>query len=1470
MNNPDYRSQKSNIVDSMLSLSEIGTRQHCANCQMALPDGARFCLNCGRPVGERTAVDKAHLIHLAAAAPTPLVNKVRAAANLMGEQRLVTALFVDIVGSTLSSEKVGPAGWSALMDSVCDWFCAVIYQYEGTIARFVGDELLAFFGAPVAHEDDPVRAVRAALDILETVANHAAEIRQKFAIDFQVRICLSTGPVTIGPVSKNLQFDYSALQGTLNRLAQLEAIKRPMTVLLSEDTFRLVAPFFDSVDLGESAAAGPNEAIRIYQVNGAKANTHRGRGLAGLESPVVGRDSELETLQHITEAVTAGLGRAVLVVGESGLGKTRLIAEWKTAVTQALHPPTLQWAEGYCLSYGQGMAYHLLRELLRSLIGAPAGAGEPETRAALHAMIARHFGSPALEVEPYLGHLLAIKLEQEALERVQPLDPPALQAQYLAAFKQLLMALAAHNPLVLVLEDLQWADPSSITILRQLLPLAATTPLLFCLVSRSHPHKPGWQLVLTAREVLGERFTELTLRALSENDSRRLVANLMQTDTLPDNIPHTILKKAEGNPFFVEEVLRMMIDQGAIRRQNGHWVTSTAVEKVGIPDNLQGLLLARLDRLSEEARHILRVASVIGRRFPVMILEQVAGDDAGGITLINQLGRLESAGLIHVSQIKPELEYRFRNTLLQDAAYNSLLAADRQRLHLAVGSAMERAYAAKLEQMAPQLAQHFFLAGDNECALKYLSLAGDLALDAYANQEAESRYRQALELTPALPEQAALMFKLGQALYWQSRFPEAIQTWGEGIRLYQQLGNSDGVARLYARSIRAIWDAGDTPGGLNLCQEGLAAVAGAPASPGIALLLHEAARAYLFNGLPEKARPLCQQALEMAEHLEDVTVQTETLATIGLLPDQSPEEALAALHKAAELAEAAGLLSQAARAHVNLAALLATIAPDFHASQTHYRRAAELQRLRGNKAGELLGLGGLAGVLLETGDFDQVDATLPIIRQLLLDLTYPGPAAFHNRLSEALLHRYRGELVEATETLRALQAGERQRGNLQNLVDVDGHLGEITLAFCASLEQVGVPDWVEAETALLEAIEISDRWAKGGTRPRCLLSMVYTCQGKYSAARQLLQEAASPTGAPARPLDAAWLALADARLAAAEGKWTQAFASFTAVTDIFTRLGMRWWQARVLVEWAEVILARGEPTGLEQARSFLQQAAQLFGEIGAAHYTKLAKERLQNLEVQSYAQALAHQKVAQEMIEAGKIQTGFLPVMAPRLPGWQFAAALEPSHQTSGDFYDFIPLPNGRLGIVIADVADKGAAAALFMALTISLIRTYAVQYDTEPERVLSETNRRILEDTHTDLFVTVFYAILDPTTGTLLFSNAGHNPPYHFPNETGDSRVFTKPGIPVGVFEDTTWTRDSVDIAPDDVVVLYTDGVTDAQNERDEFFSTHRLLTAVKAALGSSAEALKEAILTDIHRFVGGVPQFDDITLVVLVRQPD
>jgi class 3 adenylate cyclase len=607
----------------------------CTNCQSELAPGARFCSNCGQPAGAATPVEDERRSRLVASTPAPLAEKMHAA-HLAGERKIVTVLFLDVVGSTALAENMDPEDWTLIMNRAFDLLSPVIIKrYEGAIARLLGDAILAFFGAPIAHEDDPVRAVHAALELLQESRKYAEEVRAQHGIEFAVRVGLNTGSVVVGDVGSNLKFEYTAMGDAVNLAARMQAAARPMTLLISENTYRFVAPVFEVTDLGQIEVKGKAERIRVYEVLKPKAQRGRLRGLAGLESPMVGRDAELSSLLQLSAAVGAGLGRAAVIVGEPGLGKSRLIAEWKAASQATPEPatgsgggkPAAKWAEGRCLSYGQNIPYHLLSDLLQSLVGVAGADNKPEQRAALQGLVDEVIGpAGALEVFPYLGNLLSLPLDGEAEARIKMLDPQALQNQYLVALRQLLRALAQRQPLGVVLDDIHWADPSSTDLLTKLLPLISEAPILLCLVTRPDRDSHGWKLVAAAREKLGAGLTEINLNPLSEADSRQLVSNLLEIESLPDNIRSLILKKAEGNPFFVEEVIRMLIDRGAIYKQGNSWAAGKEIASIEIPDNLQGLLLARIDRLPDDVKRTLRVASVIaviGRQFSVRVLEQV-------------------------------------------------------------------------------------------------------------------------------------------------------------------------------------------------------------------------------------------------------------------------------------------------------------------------------------------------------------------------------------------------------------------------------------------------------------------------------------------------------------------------------------------------------------------------------------------------------------------------------------------------------------------------------------------------------------------------------------------------------------------------------------------------------------------------------------------------------------------------------
>jgi class 3 adenylate cyclase len=578
-------------------------------------------MNCGQPLEAAREEDADRQSRLSAAAPAPLIDKMRAA-RLTGERKPVTAVFADVVGSTSLAEQMDPEDWTVIVNEAFDLMSKAVFRYEGTIAQLQGDAMVAFFGAPVAHEDDPERAIRAALEMIEVTDEFARQLKATQGIDFRIRAGINSGPVLVGNVGSDLRYEYTALGDTMNVSARMEAAAEPGQVVITANTFRFVRDAFDVEDLGEISVKGKAEPVHAYRVIGLKAVRGRRRGLesVGLSSPLVGRSAELDALRSLFSVVSAGRGRVAVIVGEPGIGKSRLLTEFNAAIADA--KPT--WIEGHCVSYGQTLPYHLVLDLVRTTFAIPFAASETQAKAGLGEGLRSLLGDEAADVEPYLAHLLALPLERGEAERVQ-LDPDTLQGRYVAALHRVVRALAAKAPLVLVLEDIHWADPASVDVVLGLLPLVVQQPVLVLAAGRGETDAPGWRIVTQTRSVFGDALTELRLQPLTEGDSRTLVANLLEIESLPDTVRDAILKRSEGNPFFVEEVIRMLIERGAIVQHGERWIANETIHAVEIPETLHGLLLARIDQLPDAAKRSLRVASVIGRQFPVRVLESVLG-----------------------------------------------------------------------------------------------------------------------------------------------------------------------------------------------------------------------------------------------------------------------------------------------------------------------------------------------------------------------------------------------------------------------------------------------------------------------------------------------------------------------------------------------------------------------------------------------------------------------------------------------------------------------------------------------------------------------------------------------------------------------------------------------------------------------------------------------------------------------------
>ena len=532
-----------------------------------------------------------------------------------GERRPVTTLFADVVGSTGLAETMDPEEWAELIGDATTTMGKVVDRYGGRVSQVLGDGILAFFGVPVAHEDDPQRAVRAGLDLIREMRTYATSPQQPEG-SLQVRVGLNTGLAVTRDVSLGASStDYTALGDAVNVAARLQAEAAPNTVLIGPTTYAFVSHSVNATPRGPLVLKGKANPIRAYEVTAWIGGQLRQSGVPGLRSPMVGRDVEFSRLSRALRAVRAGRGRVAVLRGEPGIGKSRLVTELR----RHANDPPMQWLEAACVSYGQEVPYALTLGILRALLGL---SDEGMAPAAIRDRLMTALGSAASDVGAHMAQLLSLDLEPWEHEEVIGLAPDALRAAYIEGIGVLLRSVI-REPTVFVCEDVHWADEASVDLLAPLLRLVHELPVLVMLLARPDRDVPGWRLIGTARDEFGDALVELPLAGLPEDQSRTLVGNLLVIESLPSAPREYILARSEGNPLFVEEVIRMLIDRGLIRRDGERWIATKEVADADIPDTIHGLLLARIDRLPPEIRRTLRAASVIGRQFPATVLADV-------------------------------------------------------------------------------------------------------------------------------------------------------------------------------------------------------------------------------------------------------------------------------------------------------------------------------------------------------------------------------------------------------------------------------------------------------------------------------------------------------------------------------------------------------------------------------------------------------------------------------------------------------------------------------------------------------------------------------------------------------------------------------------------------------------------------------------------------------------------------------
>ena len=824
--------------------------------------------------------------------PTHLAQKILTARSaLEGERKQVTVLFCDIVNSTALAQRLGQEPMHALLNRFFELSLVEVHRYEGTVNQFLGDGFMALFGAPVAHEDHARRAVLAALDIRRALADAAPALR-----GIEVRMGLNTGPVVVGKIGDNLRMDYTAVGDTTNLAARLQQHAEPGAIIISEATRRLVRGYIQAEPLPPMHVKGKGEPVSGFIVlgRGLRRSPLEGRDDRALIG-FVGRERESSALADILADVEAGHGQVVGIVGEAGVGKSRLLYEFR----QSLGKRRLTYLEGRCLSYGGAIPYLPVLDVLR----ADCELTDLDTHEAIADKVSSVLNEVGMEAEalPYLLLLLGIK---EGTEALRDLSPETIRSRTFQALARLLLGGSRRQPLILAIEDLHWIDKTSEEFLSSLVESQAGAPVL--LLGTYRPgYRPPWMDQSYA--------TQIALRPLSAEDSRSVVASTLTSGPILEELAQSIIHKGEGNPFFLEELARSVVERGVERARHD------------LPDTIQGVLLARIDRLQETAKRLLQTAAVLGREAPLRLLREICDAPERLDADLQELKRQE---FVYENSTAREPTVVFKHVLTQEAAYESLLTARREALHETAGKALEQLYADRLEEQYDLLAYHYPRSPNFDKALEYLVRANRKAMNANALTEAKGYFQQAMSLLDRLPgseinqrqrlslltdqivmfqnlfqmqeyyelltryEPVAralgdpallgpLTLQIGHCDWTFGRFEQARERFHLAIELCEATGNYASAAHAYQISMWNLMCMGEFEKVIALTDRAERAWVEAPNLRWYVYALSAASFAYAYLGRFDQATALGHQALAVTEQFRDDTNMSFAAWSLG-------------------------------------------------------------------------------------------------------------------------------------------------------------------------------------------------------------------------------------------------------------------------------------------------------------------------------------------------------------------------------------------------------------------------------------------------------------------------------------------------------------------------------------------------------------------------------------------------------------
>jgi class 3 adenylate cyclase/tetratricopeptide (TPR) repeat protein len=1134
------------VADSCGSLNKIPTNRAkpgraCNSCGQPNPKEARFCFNCGTPQDVTCSVCGASVLpggkfcsqcgtalskndatllrqptpafNIRSQLPTALVQKtVTAAVGRKGERRDVTVLFLDIVNFTATSNTLDSEDVYLFVNDAMSLLADVIQKYEGTIDKFTGDGLMALFGAPIAHEDDPVRAVRAGLEMQTILTPLQIQLREKYGFDLKVRIGINTGLAIAGKLGSNSHMEYTVIGDTVNLASRLESVAQPGTVLVSAETYQRTRPLFDYETLPPFEVKGYSEAITAFRPLGLRKVPQSLRGLAGLQAPMIGRATELLQLQVAFTAVRQGQARLGLITGDAGVGKSRLVREFQ----QTLAESNTRVIQGGCQAYTSATPLWLVTEIVRQMIGLQESDSKDVQCKTLHSYLSRQKLANN-ETAPYLRQILGCEQPDPVfMARFESMDAAMLQKQTHSALRQLFLSESRQSTTVFIFEDLHWIDPASKEFLEYFIQTTVDEPLLLLLVSRQLERETTLQSLVAAAGQEPERLVDLQLQALSTTEGQLLVDQLIgQFTPEAQKLKQKIIKRAEGIPFYIEEIIRMLIDQGGITSAHKMWQFGPTASQIieAVPGTLKGLILARFDQLPEGLRQTLQNAAVLGNAFPVKLLLSLMNINPQTVAV--HFRELERRQFIISRPIRGEAAYVFRHALLQETIYGTLLKQDRQRIHTQAADEIEKDHTWHPDDRAEALAYHYVESTTPIRAIPYLITTATNAARRCANETAVKNYRQVIDLLPDKPNEHEQQFfqvrlGLGTALKFLGRFEEAGQTLTEALNYLWDSSLSDSSASLWPILVESLQQMADIRQ-----REGVYDAALSYLEAGLQVLGEEGARkqSYLWRALLDRlawvrfrqgrldeAFNLARSAVDNAR--EDNIIEPVKLAslynTLGGVCWQLGDlnQAVAFVENSMSLYKDIGYTWGVAIAHGNLG-ILFDVQGYWPKAIERYEQAYELHQITGDLQNQASNLDNLGTLYMTMGQHDKAKRDLETglaIRRRVGDAW--GTAQSQVNLASLALTRhiwpevieYAGPALEIADDIGSLELQIQARWLLAiALTKTKNDLGPGLKLAEQALEMARANGLSEKETECLFALGLIHGHAKDFTAAGALL-----------------------------------------------------------------------------------------------------------------------------------------------------------------------------------------------------------------------------------------------------------------------------------------------------------------------------------------------------------------------------------------------